>query len=50
MFKVKDENNKVFTVFDVTYDNNGHAQFLVYDKNRWIRCSAKMFKPYYAKR
>lgn len=34
-----------YEVFDITYDNVGYPQFLIYKDGQWIRRSAKYFKP-----
>lgn len=32
-------------VYDVAYDRNGYAHFLVYRNKEWVRLSAKHFSP-----
>ena len=39
-------NNKLYEVFDITYDKAGYPHFLVYKDGQWLRMSAKNFKPY----
>lgn len=38
-------NNRIYEVFDVTYDKNGYPRFLIYNNGQWLRMSAKHFKP-----
>jgi hypothetical protein len=38
--------NKIYEVYDITYDSNGYPQFLVYKNGEWYRLSAKHFKPF----
>lgn len=38
-------NNKVYDIFDVTYDKAGYPHFLIYKDNQWARVSAKHFRP-----
>lgn len=39
-------NNKIYRVFDVTYDKAGYPRFLIYKDGQWVRMSAKHFNPY----
>ena len=42
----KDSNNKsTYEVYDITYDKNGYPHFLIYNNGKWLRLSAKYFKP-----
>lgn len=43
---VNKDNNKVYDIFDVTYDKAGYPRFLIYKDGQWIRMSAKHFRPY----
>ena len=43
---VHKENNKVYEVYDISYDSRGYPHFLIYDKGQWLRMSAKHFEPY----
>lgn len=43
---VNKNNNKLYEVFDITYDKAGYPHFLVYKDGHWVRMSAKNFKPY----
>ena len=46
MFKILyKDTGEAFQVYDVTYDSNGYAQFLVYMDGQWLRLSAKHFIP-----
>ncbi len=38
-------NNRIYEVFDVTYDKSGYPRFLIYRDGEWIRLSAKHFRP-----
>lgn len=38
--------NKVYDVYDITYNKSGYPQFLIYKDGEWVRLSAKYFKPY----
>ena len=37
----------VYEIFDITYDQNGYPQFLIYKDKQWLRKSAKHFTPNY---
>jgi hypothetical protein len=39
------DNNKIYEVFQITYNNNGYPHFLIYKDGEWLRMSAKHFKP-----
>lgn len=49
---VNKDNNKVYDIFDVTYDKAGYPHFLIYKENedgnngQWVRMSAKHFRTY----
>lgn len=43
---VNKNNDKNYTVYDITYDNAGYPHFLIYNDNQWVRMSAKHFRPY----
>ena len=38
-------NNRIYEVFDITYDKNGYPRFLIYNNGQWLRMSAKHFRP-----
>ena len=38
-------NNRIYEVFDITYDKNGYPRFLIYNNGQWMRISAKHFRP-----
>lgn len=38
-------NNRIYEVFDVTYDKAGYPHFLIYRDGEWVRLSAKHFRP-----
>ena len=38
-------NNRIYEVFDITYDKNGYPRFLIYNNGQWMRMSAKHFRP-----
>ena len=46
MTLINKDNNKQYTIYDITYDNSGYPHFLIYKDNQWIRMSAKHFRPY----
>lgn len=46
MMVVNKNNNKLYEVFDITYDKAGYPHFLIYKNGHWVRKSAKHFKPY----
>lgn len=37
--------NKLYVIFDITYDHSGYPMFLIYRNGQWIRKSAKYFMP-----
>lgn len=37
--------NKIYKIYDVSYNSAGYPHFLVFQKNQWIRMSAKYFRP-----
>lgn len=39
------DNNKIYEVFQITYNKNGYPHFLIYKDGEWLRMSAKHFKP-----
>lgn len=43
---INKNNDKSYTVYDITYDKAGYPHFLVYKDGQWIRMSAKHFRPY----
>lgn len=47
MFLVNKTDNKEYEIFDITYDQSGYPQFLIYKDGQWIRMSANYFTPYY---
>ena len=36
-----------YKIYDITYDNTGYPQFLIYRDGQWVRMSAKHFTPNY---
>lgn len=36
---------KIYEVYDITYDKNGYPHFLIYKDGQWVRLSAKHFRP-----
>lgn len=38
-------NNEIYEVFQITYNKRGYPHFLVYKDGKWMRMSAKHFKP-----
>lgn len=47
LFLANKEDNREYQIFDITYDQSGYPQFLVYKDGQWLRMSAKHFTPYY---
>lgn len=47
LFHKKDA--KEYEIYDITYDQTGFPQFLVFKNNQWLRMSAKHFTPNYEK-
>ena len=46
-FKVQHKvSNSIHEVYDIQYDNCGYPHFLIYEKNDWVKVSAKNYKPY----
>lgn len=43
---INKNNDKSYTVYDITYDKAGYPHFLVYKDGQWLRMSAKNFRPY----
>lgn len=43
---VNKDNNKIYEVFDITYDKSGYPHFLIYRDGEWVRISAKHFRPH----
>lgn len=44
--KVINKNNgKEYDVYDIVYDKAGYPHFLIYKDGRWLRVSAKYFRP-----
>ncbi len=43
---INKDNNKPYTVYDITYDKAGYPHFLTYKDGHWVRMSAKHFRPY----
>lgn len=39
------DNNKVYEVYQITYNKSGYPHFLIYKDGQWVRMSAKHFKP-----
>lgn len=50
MSVVNKDNNEIYEVYDITYDNSGYPHFLIYKDNQWLRMSAKHFRPIEAER
>lgn len=46
MIVVNKNSNEQYSVYDITYDNNGYPRFLIYKDGQWLRMSAKHFRPY----
>lgn len=45
MMVIKKDNNEVYEVYDITYNNAGYPHFLIYKDGQWLRMSAKYFMP-----
>lgn len=45
LFVENKRNNKVYEVYDITYNKTGYPHFLIYKDGEWLRLSAKNFKP-----
>lgn len=43
---MRKDNDNIYEVFDISYDNSGYPLFLIYDDGQWLRISAKHFVPY----
>lgn len=43
---INKNNDKNYTVYDITYDKAGYPHFLIYKDGQWLRMSAKYFRPY----
>jgi hypothetical protein len=43
---INKNNNKQYTVYDITYDKAGYPHFLIYKDGQWLRMSAKHFRPF----
>lgn len=43
---INKNNEKSYTVYDITYDKAGYPHFLIYKDGQWLRMSAKHFRPY----
>lgn len=43
---INKNNGRVHKVYDITYDKAGYPHFLIYKDGKWLRISAKYFKPY----
>lgn len=46
MTVINKNNEKSYTVHDITYDKAGYPHFLIYKDGQWLRMSAKYFRPY----
>lgn len=46
MTVINKNNDKNYTVYDITYDKAGYPHFLIYKDGQWLRMSAKYFRPY----
>jgi hypothetical protein len=46
MIVVNKNNDKQYTVYDITYDKSGYPHFLLYKDGQWVRMSAKYFRPF----
>ena len=42
---INKNNNKGYTVYDISYDKAGYPHFLIYKDGQWLRLSAKYFRP-----
>lgn len=38
--------NMLYDVYDITYNEAGYPQFLIYKDGQWLRVSAKYFIPF----
>lgn len=45
LFVENKRNNKVYEVYDITYNKTGYPHFLIYKDGEWLRLSAKNFRP-----
>lgn len=45
LFVENKQNNKVYEVYDITYNKAGYPHFLIYKDGEWLRLSAKNFRP-----
>ena len=36
-----------YEIYDITYNQTGFPQFLIFKNNQWLRISAKHFRPDY---
>ena len=45
LFVENKRNNKVYKVYDITYNKAGYPHFLIYKDGEWLRLSAKNFRP-----
>lgn len=42
---VNKKDNKIYEIYDITYDKAGYPHFLIYKNGEWVRVSAKHFRP-----
>lgn len=42
---INKDNNKMYEVYDITYNQSGYPHFLIYKDGQWLRVSAKHFRP-----
>ena len=42
---VNKKDDKIYEIYDVTYDKAGYPHFLIYKNGEWVRMSAKYFRP-----
>ena len=42
---INKDSKEIFDVYDISYDKNGYARFLIYNNGQWLRLSAKHFMP-----
>ena len=43
---INKDDNKKYTIYNITYDKTGYPQFLIYKDGEWLRLSAKHFREY----
>lgn len=43
---INKSSDRLYKVYDITYNKAGYPHFLVYKDGQWVRMSAKHFEPY----